>query len=174
MVENARNRTRRAEIEEILERKPGTREVDEEEDRYTVVGTASRRTFVDWVTPIENHFVCHRNDVPDADAETWRVGVTGIGDEDRLSIDTIRESYPTVATAHTMECAGNNRGHHEPKTGSVQWGFGALATAVWTGTPVQECSRTADSTCTTTRIGGSLSSGATRPPTAECTPNPSH
>jgi DMSO/TMAO reductase YedYZ molybdopterin-dependent catalytic subunit len=159
MATSDRSETRRREIREILERKPGTREVRDDEDRYTVVGAADRSTFADWLTPVEEHFVCHRNDVPEIDGDEWSVRVTGIGDrggadrgndegedddEDenadagrRLSMAAIRESYPTVATAHTMECAGNNRGQHDPETGSVQWGYDAAATAFWTGTPLR-------------------------------------
>ncbi|WP_458207875.1 molybdopterin-dependent oxidoreductase [Haladaptatus sp. NG-SE-30] len=137
MGESNRSDTRRAEIEAILEHKPGTREVRDEDDRYTVVGAASRQTFADWLTPVEEHFVCHRNDIPDTDAETWQIQITGFDDDATISMDTLRESYPTVAVAHTMECAGNNRGQHDPETGSVQWGWDAVATAVWTGTPVR-------------------------------------
>lgn len=137
MVKTDRSKTRVAEIEKILEQKPGTRAVRDEDDRYTVVSAASSRTFADWLTPVAEHFVCHRNDIPDADREMWEVHVTGVSDDERLSMGTIRETYPTVAVAHTMECAGNNRGYHDPETGSVQWGAGAVATAVWTGTPVR-------------------------------------
>jgi len=145
MATSDRSEARRREIREILERKPGTREVRDEADRYTVVGAASRSTFADWLTPVEEHFVCHRNDVPEIDAGEWTVRVTGIDDGDdgrgggerHLSMATLRESYPTVATAHTMECAGNNRDQHDPETGSVQWGCDAAATAFWTGTPLR-------------------------------------
>ncbi|WP_433631927.1 sulfite oxidase [Halomicrococcus sp. NG-SE-24] len=131
-----RSETRMAETEAILDSKPGTRAVRDEDDRYTVVGAASRQTFADWLTPVEEHFVCHRNDIPDADADAWRVQVTGV-DEATLSMDALRTEYPTVAVAHTMECAGNDRGQHDPETGSVQWEWDAVATAVWTGTPVR-------------------------------------
>lgn len=156
MGESNRSETRRTEIEEILERKPGTQEVRDEEDRYTVVGAASRQTFIDWLTPIEEHFVCHRNDIPDVDR--WRVRVTGVSDETALSMETVRESYPTVTVAHTMECAGNNRGQHDPETGSVQWEWGAVGTAVWTGTPVRavlrDCGLDVNSDRWLTVVGG--------------------
>jgi hypothetical protein len=31
-------------------------------DEYTVVGATRRSTYANWLTPIEEHFVCHRND----------------------------------------------------------------------------------------------------------------
>ncbi|EMA47277.1 sulfite oxidase [Halococcus saccharolyticus] len=133
---------RREEIDAILDRKPGTSETRDEADRYTVVGAASRETFANWLTPIEEHFVCHRNPIPDGDADAWTIDVAGTdGDETELPLTDIVEDLPTVAVAHTMECAGNGRGQHDPETGSVQWGCEAVGTAVWTGTPVRSVLR---------------------------------
>ncbi|MFC4543043.1 sulfite oxidase [Halosolutus amylolyticus] len=132
---------RHEEIEAIVDRKAGgVSETRDEADKYTVVGAADRRTYANWLTPIEEHFVCHRNDIPDADADDWTVALTGHVEGD-LPLSEIEESYPTVAVAHTMECAGNGRGQHRPETGSVQWGFEAAATAFWTGTPVSSILR---------------------------------
>jgi sulfane dehydrogenase subunit SoxC len=127
-----RSRGRREEIEAILERKPGVREVRDEADRYTVVGAASRGTYANWLTPIEEHFVCHRNAIPEIEDDSWTVTFTG-GLAHEASVADLVERFPTVAVAHTMECAGNGRGQHEPETASVQWGWEAAATAVWTG-----------------------------------------
>ncbi|ELZ26326.1 oxidoreductase molybdopterin binding protein [Halogeometricum pallidum JCM 14848] len=133
--------TRRDEIEEILERKAGgVAETRDEADKYTVVGAARRATFANWLTPVEEHFVCHRNDIPDADDDEWTIALTGDA-AGTLSTAALREEYPRVAVAHTMECAGNGRGQHRPETGSVQWGFEAAATAVWTGAPVSSVLR---------------------------------
>ncbi|MFW6153557.1 MAG: sulfite oxidase, partial [Halobacteriota archaeon] len=92
------------------------------------------------LTPIEEHFVCHRNDIPAIDADAWTVSLTGHV-EGVLSLADIKSAFPTVGVAHTMECAGNGRGQHQPETGSVQWGFEAAATAFWTGTPVSSILR---------------------------------
>ncbi|HET7324552.1 MAG TPA: sulfite oxidase [Halococcus sp.] len=131
---------RRDEIDAILERKPGTSEVRDEADRYTVVGAASRETFANWLTPIEEHFVCHRNPIPAGDVDSWTISLTG-DVEGELPLSDIIEECPTVAVAHTMECAGNGRGQHDPETGSVQWDSGAVGTAFWTGTPVRSVLR---------------------------------
>ncbi|MBX0293651.1 sulfite oxidase [Haloarcula nitratireducens] len=134
-------KSRHEEIAAILEAKgDGVRETRDDADKYTVVGAADRETFANWLTPIEEHFVCHRNDIPGADEETWTVSLSGDA-EGTLSMGTIRDEFPTVAVAHTMECAGNGRGQHRPETGSVQWGFEAAATAFWTGTPVSSVLR---------------------------------
>jgi sulfane dehydrogenase subunit SoxC len=128
---------RHEEIEAILARKPGAVETRDEANRYTVVGAAERGTYTDWLTPIADHFVCHRNPIPEADAADWDVSIAGPDGERTVSVPTLREAYPTVAIAHTMECAGNGRGQHDPETGSVQWGFEAVGTAIWTGTPLR-------------------------------------
>ena len=141
MVTERPRASRHDEIEAIVERKAGgVAETRDEADKYTVVGAARRETFANWVTPIAEHFVCHRNDMPEIDPETWTVSLTG-QIEGTLSMADLREEYPTVAVAHTMECAGNGRGHHHPETGSVQWGHEAAATAFWTGTPVESILR---------------------------------
>ncbi|NKE34242.1 sulfite oxidase [Natronococcus sp. JC468] len=132
---------RHDEIEAILERKGGVEEARDDADKYTVVGAADRRTYANWLTPIEEHFVCHRNDIPEADEDgEWAISLTGYL-EDAYSVAEIREEFPTVAVAHTMECAGNGRGQHRPETGSVQWGYEAAGTAVWSGTPVSSVLR---------------------------------
>ncbi|MHC3438165.1 sulfite oxidase [Natrialbaceae archaeon A-gly3] len=140
VTENPRQR-RHDEIAAIVEAKAGgVTETRDEADKFTVLGAARRQTFADWLTPIEEHFVCHRNDIPTIDADAWTVSLTGQV-EGTLSMTDIEETYPTVAVAHTMECAGNGRGQHRPETGSVQWGFEAAATAIWTGTPVSSVLR---------------------------------
>jgi sulfane dehydrogenase subunit SoxC len=134
---------RREEIDAILDRKPGTRETRDEADRYTVVGAASRETFANWLTPIEEHFVCHRNPIPDGETDSWAITLADGQVEVELALADIIEDLPTVAVAHTMECAGNGRGQHDPETGSVQWGCEAVDTAFWTGTPVSSVLRAA-------------------------------
>ncbi|MFC6903898.1 molybdopterin-dependent oxidoreductase [Halalkalicoccus tibetensis] len=140
MTTTDRSRERREEIEAILERKPGVREVRDEADRYTVVGAAGRGTYANWLTPVEEHFVCHRNAIPEIEDDSWSVAFSG-GLAGEASVAELAERFPTVAVAHTMECAGNGRGQHEPETGSVQWGFEAAATAVWTGVPLSSVLR---------------------------------
>ncbi|WIV66948.1 sulfite oxidase [Natrialbaceae archaeon AArc-T1-2] len=141
MVAERPRDSRHEEIDAILDERDGSvTETRDDADKYTVVGAAHRRTFANWLTPVEEHFVCHRNDIPSIDEEAWTVSLTGQV-EGSVSVADLEESYPTVAVAHTMECAGNGRGQHRPETGSVQWEFEAAATALWTGTPVRSILR---------------------------------
>ncbi|MFC7165026.1 molybdopterin-dependent oxidoreductase [Halospeciosus flavus] len=102
-------------------------------------GGDRRRRYTDWLTPIGEHFVYQQDGLPDVDldAEEWRVSLGGDLEAADVTVATLRESYPTVAVAHTMECAGNCRAYFEPTTGSIQWGIGGASTAVWTGVPVR-------------------------------------
>lgn len=138
MSNSERSERRRRETDAILGRKPGTGAVADFEDRYRVVGAADRDTYANWLTPLEDHYVCHRNETLEPEADEWTVALAGAVDREAdLGMDAIREDYPTVAVAHTMECAGNGRGYFEPETGSVQWEYGAVSTAIWTGTPLR-------------------------------------
>lgn len=141
MSDNEREQ-RHEEITAILDRKSGVREIHDTDNRETVVGAADRQTYATWLTPIDEHFVCHRNPIPDADAESWTVSLTGLDEDTTLPMVAIREDFPTVAIAHTMECAGNGRGHHDPETSSVQWGYEAVGTSIWVGTPLRSILRT--------------------------------
>ncbi|WP_435552003.1 sulfite oxidase [Natrinema sp. CGMCC1.2065] len=138
MSNTERGEDRRRETDEILARKPGTEAVTDLADRYRVVGAADRGTYANWLTPVAEHYVCHRNETLDPAAEEWIVELGGAVERAAdLEMAAIREEYPTVAVAHTMECAGNGRGYFEPETGSVQWEYGAVSTAFWTGTPLR-------------------------------------
>ncbi|QLK25066.1 sulfite oxidase [Natrinema zhouii] len=137
MSNSERSESRRQEIDAMLERKPGTEAVTDLADRYRVVGAADRETYANWLTPIEEHYVCHRNETLDPAADEWTVALDGTVDrEAELGMSELREEYPTVAVAHTMECAGNGRRYFDPETGSVQWEYGAVSTAMWTGAPL--------------------------------------
>lgn len=78
MVTETPRKNRHEEIDAIVNAKAGgVTPTRDEADKYTVVGAANRRTFANWLTPIEEHFVCHRNDIPNADADSWTVSLTG-------------------------------------------------------------------------------------------------
>lgn len=161
MSEQSRSEKRQQEIDKILERKPGTTAVPDNADRYRVVGAADRSVYANWLTSIEEHYVCHRNETLDPDPNSWQVTLSGaVGHETDLSLEQIRDDYPTVAVAHTMECAGNGRGYFEPETSSVQWGYGAVSNAFWTGTPLSSILQDHDAATNNdmwvTAIGGDL------------------
>ena len=88
------------------------------------------------VTPIGLHYLLTHYDIPDVDAETWRLEVDGLVHRElSLSLDEIR-SRPAVEAVVTMECAGNGRAKVEPHVVSQPWLLEAVGTARWRGISV--------------------------------------
>ncbi|WP_328399459.1 sulfite oxidase [Nocardia sp. NBC_00403] len=89
------------------------------------------------LTPIGMHYLLIHFDIPEVDASTWRLRVTGsVERELELSVEDIR-SRPATTTPVTLECAGNGRTAMDPRNVSQPWGLEAIGTASWTGTPLR-------------------------------------
>ena len=88
------------------------------------------------VTPVGLHYLLTHYDIPDVDAERWRLEIDGLVDRAlSFSLDELR-ARPSVEIAVTMECAGNGRAHVEPHVVSQPWLLEAVGTARWRGVPV--------------------------------------
>jgi sulfane dehydrogenase subunit SoxC len=95
------------------------------------------------VTPVGLHYLLTHFDIPDVDASTWRLEISGLIERARsLTLDEIR-ARPTVEQVVTMECAGNGRARIRPHVVNQPWLLEAVGTARWTGTPLapllEEC-----------------------------------
>ena len=89
------------------------------------------------ITPAGLHYLLVHFDIPAANAEDWRLEVTGLVSKAlSLTIDEIR-SRPARTVAVTMECAGNGRALFEPRPVSQPWLLEAIGTFEWTGTPLR-------------------------------------
>ena len=85
-----------------------------------------------------NHFA-----VPLLDEARWRLGISGLVDQDlSLSLHELMQ-LPAETAVVTLECAGNNRKRFCPPASGVQWGPGAVGTAEWTGAPLADVLRRA-------------------------------
>jgi DMSO/TMAO reductase YedYZ molybdopterin-dependent catalytic subunit len=82
-------------------------------------------------------FVRSHHPVPADAPNPWTLTIDGeVAHPVTLSLDDIRR-MPAEQRRVTIECAGNGRGRLElPATSGVQWGFGAVSTAAWTGVPL--------------------------------------
>jgi sulfane dehydrogenase subunit SoxC len=90
------------------------------------------------VTPAGLHYLLIHFDVPEVDAETWRLEVTGaVGRPMSLSLRELR-TMASTSRAVTLECAGNGRALTEPRAISQPWGLEAVGTAVWAGVPLRD------------------------------------
>lgn len=87
-------------------------------------------------TPTEQFFVRSHFPVPMIDPERYQLTVEGAVENPlKLSLAQLRQ-LGTVTKSITLECAGNGRIFLAPQVRGLQWGFGGVGTATWTGTPL--------------------------------------
>src|ERR1051326_4692016 len=88
------------------------------------------------ITPTRMHYLLVHYDIPDVNAETWRLNIGGLVRKPlSLSLDEIK-ARPSQTMAVTMECAGNGRALFAPRRISQPWLNEAIGNAEWTGTSV--------------------------------------
>jgi DMSO/TMAO reductase YedYZ molybdopterin-dependent catalytic subunit len=89
------------------------------------------------ITPTGMHYLLVHFDIPEVDAASWRLQISGLVARTlTLTLDEIR-SRPAVAMPVTMECAGNGRALMHPRPISQPWMGDAVGTAEWLGTPLR-------------------------------------
>ena len=130
------DRSRKTRAKPLNEKYPGLEVLSADPENAQ---TDSRSNLAGYLTPREQHYIRNHYRTPEIDAEEWRVSLTGMVKETvNLSVDELKHDFPTESVIHTMECSGNGRAYFEPSAEGDQWTYGALGTAVWTGTPVQD------------------------------------
>ncbi len=97
--------------------------------------------FETWITPTDKFFVRSHFGPPDpktADPAAWRLRVSGLVEHQlELSLpDLWRLEEVTVAAV--LQCSGNGRAFHRPRTSGVQWERGAVGNARWTGVRLRD------------------------------------
>ncbi|MBI2689282.1 MAG: molybdopterin-dependent oxidoreductase [Acidobacteria bacterium] len=86
-----------------------------------------------YLTPIDRFFVRSHHYVPTVDAAAWRLQVKGkVASPLTLSLDELKK-LPRVELVSVLECAGNGRGLYEPSMAGLQWTYGSVGNARWTG-----------------------------------------
>lgn len=92
-----------------------------------------RSTFTARVTPLERFYLRNHFDVPAVDPKAWRLRVHGLV-EDELSLSLADlERMPQVKVEAVLQCAGNGRALFTPRVPGVQWRWGAMGNAEWSG-----------------------------------------
>jgi DMSO/TMAO reductase YedYZ molybdopterin-dependent catalytic subunit len=92
------------------------------------------------ITPNDAFFVrYHLSDIPEVNAQTWRLSVGGEGarGETSVSFDELRQ-LPAVEVAAVCQCSGNRRGLFDPHVPGVEWGYGAMGCARWKGARLKD------------------------------------
>jgi DMSO/TMAO reductase YedYZ molybdopterin-dependent catalytic subunit len=99
------------------------------------------RYFDQAITPNDAFFVrYHLADIPETiDAARWKIKVGGEGTTTafELGLDELKGFEP-VEIAAVCQCSGNRRGFSEPHVPGVQWGVGAMGSAVWRGARLRD------------------------------------
>ena len=91
-----------------------------------------------WITPTESFFVRNHFDVPEIDANGWRLSLAGCADSATEFSWAELDSMPQHSVFATLECAGNGRAYLDRRAAGVQWGSGAVGNAEWSGVPFRD------------------------------------
>ncbi len=90
------------------------------------------------ITPNRVHFVRNHFNVPQIDAATWTLTVTGAVRTPRTFTLEELKALPSRSLICYIECSGNSRGFFRPQASGTQWGNDAISVAEWTGVPLRD------------------------------------
>jgi sulfite oxidase len=89
--------------------------------------------FDSWLTPAESFYVRTHIYKPNVSLAEWRLKVDGLV-EHELTLDMAElKRLPRAELVAVLECAGNGRSFYEPGVTGMQWRYGAVGNARWTG-----------------------------------------
>ena len=91
----------------------------------------------DFITPTPLFYLRNHFPVPDTRADSWHLVVDGEVERPLALSYSELVSLPEQDLTVTIECAGNGRSYFSPNAEGEQWSYGAVGTAVWTGTPLR-------------------------------------
>ncbi|MBM0104836.1 molybdopterin-dependent oxidoreductase [Steroidobacter sp. S1-65] len=83
----------------------------------------------------------HLAQVPEVDVRKWRLRVVGAGRTQEWSLDDLKRGFESVSIAAINQCSGNRRGLFSPRVPGVQWSYGAIGNALWTGVRLRDVLR---------------------------------
>jgi DMSO/TMAO reductase YedYZ molybdopterin-dependent catalytic subunit len=92
------------------------------------------------ITPNDAFFVrYHLSDIPEVDAKTWRLAVSGDGADGaaNITLDELK-ALPATEVVAVNQCSGNRRGLFQPHVAGVEWGYGAMGCARWKGARLKD------------------------------------
>src|SRR5438477_4826069 len=97
-----------------------------------------RSTFTTRITPVKKFYLRNHFDLPVVDISRWRVNVRGLVEKPlSLSLQDL-ERMPQATIEAVLQCAGNGRAFFTPHVPGVQWRFGAMGNAEWTGVRLKD------------------------------------
>ncbi|MEP6993524.1 MAG: sulfite oxidase [Acidobacteriota bacterium] len=105
---------------------------------YPVDAETPLDALTSYITPNDIFFVRHHWNPVFPDPERWMLTVEGeVAHPLRLSLADLRKMPRSSATC-VLQCAGNGRALHRPIVPGVQWKYGAVGNALWTGVRVRD------------------------------------
>ncbi|MGE5414951.1 MAG: sulfite oxidase [Syntrophomonadaceae bacterium] len=91
-----------------------------------------------YITPNDLFFVRHHWNPTPPDLATWALKVDGEVERPlALSLSDLK-TMPRASATCVLQCAGNGRALHRPIVPGVQWKYGAVGNARWTGVRVKD------------------------------------
>jgi DMSO/TMAO reductase YedYZ molybdopterin-dependent catalytic subunit len=91
-----------------------------------------------YLTPNDLFFVRHHWVPQLPDMATWKLTVDGdVSRPLELTLADLKK-LPKASAASVLQCAGNGRGLFKPYIAGVQWKYGAVGNAHWTGVRVKD------------------------------------
>ena len=91
-----------------------------------------------YITPNDLFFVRHHWNPTYQDARRWTLTIDGEVERPiRLTIAELKK-LPRASATCVLQCAGNGRGLYKPFVPGVQWKYGAVGNARWTGVRVKD------------------------------------
>jgi len=99
-----------------------------------------------FITPRRRFYVRSHGDIPQLDPASHRLRVGGrVSTALDLSLDELKDRFPSATVMATLQCAGNRRADMQrvrPVSGDP-WAPGAIGNAEWTGVPLADVLRAA-------------------------------
>ena len=92
-----------------------------------------RSAFTTRITPLDRFYLRNHFDIPKVDVAKWRLNVRGLVEKPLSLTLADLERMPQVTVEAVLQCAGNGRGLLKPQVPGVQWQYGAMGNAQWTG-----------------------------------------
>jgi DMSO/TMAO reductase YedYZ molybdopterin-dependent catalytic subunit len=92
------------------------------------------------LTPNDAFFVrYHLSDIPEVDAGTWKLRVGGDAAERSVELSLADlKALPRFEIVAVCQCSGNRRGLTNPHVQGIEWGYGAMGNARWTGVRLKD------------------------------------
>ena len=91
-----------------------------------------------YITPNDLFFVRHHWNPTYQDVRRWALSVDGEVERPlHLTLADLKQ-LPRASATCVLQCAGNGRALHKPIVPGVQWKYGAVGNARWTGVRVKE------------------------------------